>query len=1803
MVSFGDAEKTSAGVDLETLEGVSSWLRREVAELVGRDVGDVPEDELFSSLGMDSMRATSLMAALSRATGRHWSPALLWANPTIGGLAERVVAGDALPERPKEPVRSSTRGDLRPGEPVAVVGMACRFPGADGVEAFWNLLEAGVDAVRDVPEGRWKKDSAGYGDSDVSVGMTTTEAGFLEGRIDEFDPLFFGISPREAQEMDPQQRLFLEVAWEALEDAGATEKDLAGSDTGVFAGAIWHDYADLASGSTSGLSSHSATGRALNMIANRLSYVLGLRGPSVVLDSACSSSLLAVHLACQSIRSGESSMAVAGGVNLLLSPETMVSLSRFGGLSPDGRCKAFDARADGFGRGEGCGVVVLKPLSRALADGDHIWCTIRGSAANNDGLSNGLTAPNPAAQEGVLRAAYRNADIAPHQVHYVETHGTGTALGDPIEAMALGAVLGEDRPEDRPLRLGSVKTNMGHLEAAAGIAGLIKTALVLKHRRVPRNLHFETPNPHIPFDELRLTVPAGAEPWPEDGGLYAGVSSFGWGGTNVHLVVEGHREPAPLVMPDSAARDTPDRPRIAFVCSPYGQQWVGMARGLYRTEPVFRSVLRECDRELARHTGWSLVEELFLDETQARTGDVGVMQPVVFAIQVALAAWLEAAGVRPGAVVGHSLGEIAACVIAGVLDLPDAVRLVHHYSDQQRRVAGPDRGMAVVELSADDLEERLAGRDSSVCVATRNGPRTTALAGSRAELEEIVAALKAEGVLCAMIRVDLPAHSAAIDPIMADLEKALEGIAGRPGRIPVVSSVTGRPLDWREVGPAYFARNLREQVRLADATAHLLREKFDVLLEISANPVLAPALQQSVDDFGRTATVLTTMRRGDDDRTGLAETLDALARLGTKVRLPSMRDEPAAELFTLSAKSPEALRELAGRTAATLAGTGPEGGDAVGEPANALPALAQAALPRAHHPYRLAFPARDEEELAEALAAHARGEDPPGLYVSGRAAEKRPQVAFVFPGQGSQWVGMGQELMQSAPVFQAAVRECDAAARAFVDWSIEAELTVGDTDLMVDRIDVIQPVLFAVEVALAALWRSWGVEPDAVIGHSMGEVAAAHVAGALSLEDAARIICLRSRLLRRTSGQGAMLAVELTMDEALEVLAGREHAVSVAVNNSPRSTVLSGDQDVLAEIAGQLEADDVFCRWVKVDVASHSPQMDPLRPDLLAALEGLAPRRGTVPVYSTVTGEVVGGEEMTGTYWVDNLREPVLFGDQVAQLLRRGVHAFIEMSPHPILLPAVEQVASAGGAGTAVLPSLRRNESARDSLLASLGRLHVLGVPVRLDRVLTPARPSRRLPHYPWQRERYWHEQTDGPTGTGRAPRQGLLGERIDSAVQPGTHYWQTDLDTSAAALGDHRIGGAVVVPGAAFVDMALAAARQVLPGERHLLSDVVFQQPLVLPEAGHARVQAVLEGSREERARIRFFTAEETGPVCVAEAVLSAAGHGTGPDPAGTGDLAGRMTDALGGPDYYRALAACGLGYGPAFQGIAHIARGEGEALARIGPHGEERWRDTGHVLPPALLDAALQTAVAPLLGADWTTTGGFLSEGMGRVAVHGTVRGEVRAHTACRAVGDGQWEADVSVHGPDGALLVEVTGLRIVRLATVPVLTTPPSAPADRDGPARSGGQGDGPAALRERIAALADGAERRAALESAVRENVARVVKLPARRVDPDRPLKSLGIDSLMSLELRNRLEATFGIRLSATLIYNYPTIRDLAPFLAEKLRLALDDSAAPPETPVPPAPRADDGSRAEDGDLSPEELLERELAELNERMETI
>src|ERR1017187_1506691 len=513
---------------------IQAWLVSKLSELLEIEANEIDVAEPFASYGLGSTELVSLSGELSEWLGRDLPAELAYEFPTIEALARGLADSPSAsqPATEASPVREVN------AEAIAIIGIACRFPGAPDARAFWNLLRNGVDAIVEVPADRFNLHEFYDPDPAAPGRIVTRWGGFIE-HIDQFDAHFFGVSPREAARMDPQQRLLLELAWEALEDAGQVRERLAGTPTGVFIGISNNDYGRIQFNDLDRIDAYAGTGNALSIAANRISYVFDFRGPSIALDTACSSSLVAVHQACNSLRSGESTLALAGGVNLILSPAITINFTKAGAMAPDGRCKAFDARANGYVRSEGAGVVVLKLLSKALADGDPIYAVIRGSAVNQDGRSNGLMAPNPLAQEAVLREAYRQAAVSPGAVQYVEAHGTGTLLGDPIEAKALAAVLGMERPAGRLCALGSVKTNIGHLEAAAGIAGLIKVALALRHREIPPILHFEKPNPHIPFDELPLRVQTTLSPWPaESGPALAGVSSFGFGGTNAHVVLQ-----------------------------------------------------------------------------------------------------------------------------------------------------------------------------------------------------------------------------------------------------------------------------------------------------------------------------------------------------------------------------------------------------------------------------------------------------------------------------------------------------------------------------------------------------------------------------------------------------------------------------------------------------------------------------------------------------------------------------------------------------------------------------------------------------------------------------------------------------------------------------------------------------------------------------------------------------------------------------------------------------------------------------------------------------------------------------------------------------------------------------------------------------------------------------------------------------------------------------------------------------------------------------------------------------------------
>jgi acyl transferase domain-containing protein len=1624
---------------------LAAAVRAELSALLSVDPAALRDDIVFSAYGLDSLKAVRFVEALGGLMGRRLAATLPWECPTIERLVARLLGG---PERePVAPGRPAGQEAPARGEPVAVVGMACRFPGADGIDQFWRVLSDGADLVSPAPAGRRAPASG------------PREAGYLRGPIDRFDSLFFGISPREAREMDPQQALFLEVAWEALDAAGLGDGRLAGSRTGVFAGAIWHDYADLRPASDDPASAYLASGRSLNMIANRLSYALGLRGPSLVIDSACSSSLLAVHLASQSLAAGESSLAIAGGVNLLLDPRTTEALWGFGALAPDGRCKVFDARADGFGRGEGCGVIILKPLSRALADNDRIWCVIRGSAANNDGQSNGLTAPSPVAQQEVISRAYRTAAVDARDVAYVELHGTGTALGDPIEAAALGAALTAGRAPGAPdLVVGSVKANIGHLEGAAGVAGLIKAALCLWHRRIPPNPHFVTPNEHIDLEGLHLRVPREGEAWPRDARPLAGVSAFGWGGTNVHVVLEGREEPPVRELPaatavegtalEDAAPAAAPRPGILFACSPHGHQYADMGVEMMRAEPAFRAAVEECDRTFAPLAGWSLAEKLAAGQDTTKRLDV--VLPLLYAVQLGLARWLDEAGVRPAVVVGHCVGEISAAVIAGILDVPQATVLIYHYSRYQQQMARPDHGMAALECTAAEAVGLIGPDDGAVTVAACNGPRSTVISGDRARLEAIVATVKATGAAAGMIDIDVAGHGPAIEQVIEELVRDIGDLHPRPGRVPMISSVTAEPLDWRELDGAYFAQNLRCVVRFDEAVRRAVADGASVLLEITAHPLLLHALSQLTDEAaagaGGAPVALATMRR-DDPRGGLSGTLASLRALGWA---PAARDERPAHLLALSAQSPEALSQYARETAAALRAAGP--GTTV---ADACRATAR----RTAFPCRLAAVGHDLPGLAASLDRLAAGGDAPDAWAGERPAAGRPRVAFVFPGAGPRWPGMARRLLAGEPAFAAVLRECDARAAPLLGWSILDELRSGRPP-GAHSARPAQPVTFAVQVALAALWRSWGVEPDVLAGYGLGETAAACATGALSLDDGLRAACL----------PGAP------------------------------------------------------------EPGTHGPRADAVR-----------------------------------------------------ALLDAGISLFVEISPHPVLTAVIGQEAARAGRPVTAVPSMRGEEDGRTVMLRSLAAAYLAGAEVDGSAALRPgAARLADLPPYPWQREHFPIPGLFGGTARpGYAAGPGLaLGARLDSAVEPGLHYWQTRLSAELPEIADHQVGGMAVVPGSAYLALAVAAVDEVAPQAGLSVHDLAFASVLA-PAAGQPRlVQSVLSG-QGDGARFRVFDHAGPEPVLLAEATFRA-GPGT-PD-GGSPPRPGPELSAPGAltrDAFYRLLAAAGVECGPEHQRVTAFRALDGSAVAQATLTAADL-ATPGTRLPRAAYDIAFQVAIAAMLGGGPPGgTGAALVEGADSVAFGGKPSGPVSVHVQLEADGAGGTRAQVRMLDPAGGDLMAIRGLR-VRWAG-------PGAPSEAGAAAPALAPAAGPAAE----------------IEPVLRAAIADILCVSPGRIGADQPLHELGMDSLMALDLVKRLRRKLGLELPTSLVFNYPTVRELVPFLRGKAGLdPAGPGAGPGRPPEPAPPAAPDGpppppppdADAEDSLLRELELLEARLDDL-------
>ena len=875
-------------------------------------------------------------------------------------------------------------------EGIAIIGAGCRFPGGiNDTDGLWRFLAAGREAVGDVPPDRWNSERYYDAEPGIAGKSIAKRGGFVHG-IDLFDPQFFGISPREAPYVDPQHRLLLETAWEAIESAGIVLDIEHGTDIGVYVGISHNDY-QVIQGTpwdSSGITAHSPTGSAHSIAANRISYCLNLLGPSMAMDTACSSALTAVHAACEYIRSGRGTTALAGGVTVMITPGGFVGFSQASMLSPEGRCKAFDAAADGFVRGEGAGMVLLKKLSAALADGDPIRGVILGTAVNQDGHTNGISLPSPLAQAKLVREACANAGVDPSSIGFVEAHGTGTAVGDPIEAHALADALCESRPADAPLLIGSIKTNLGHLETAAGIAGLLKAMLVLEHGKIPASLHFRNPSTHIDFPKLKLRVPTELEPFPEGTGpRLAGVNSFGFGGANAHVVLAGAPpRNKPAAMPVDGTRDWPlvlsarseaalrssagklgewieehmksnghspllpdlaytlgarrnhhpfrltlvtrtpgeaiqelrdfggggagqklrtafaprreQAAKIGFVMSGQGPQWWGMGRELMQHEPEFRRMVERCEEAIRPWARFSLIEELGRSEEDSRMGRTEIAQPAIFAIQMGLAALWKSWGVVPSAIVGHSVGEVAAACVAGILTLEDAGRIIALRARFMEDCAKGEGAMLAVGLGEEAARDLILRTDRTITIAAYNGPESLTLSGLRSSLETIASELESQGVFVRFVRVDHPFHHPMMQPASEALEELLSELAPQEERIPFFSTVTGGRYSGRDCVAGYWGRGIRQPVLFSSAIRAIHEAGIDEWLEISAHPILSLAVQECLAHQEHKAPVRSSLRR-EREHESLLETAMELHRSGVELNFPEMA--PARNQLALPA--------------------------------------------------------------------------------------------------------------------------------------------------------------------------------------------------------------------------------------------------------------------------------------------------------------------------------------------------------------------------------------------------------------------------------------------------------------------------------------------------------------------------------------------------------------------------------------------------------------------------------------------------------------------------------------------------------------------------------------------------------------------------------------------------------------------------------------------------------------------------------------------------------------------------------------
>lgn len=1096
-------------------------------------------------------------------------------------------------------------------EPLAIIGIGLRFPGnVNTPEEFWNLLISKTDALGPIPQDRWNADALYAAEFRRAGKISVKRGGFIKD-VDKFDAGFFGISPLEAQRMDPQQRMLLEVSYEAVQDAGLSLNDLDNTKAAVFVGISAHDYGDIQNTPVErvNIGAHTNVGSALCIAANRISYSYNLKGPSFAIDTACSSSLNAIHAGCRAIWEGDADLAFAGGVNSILKPEPQMGFSKGGFLSPDGTCYSFDERGNGYVRSEGAGLIIIKPLAKAEADGDTIYATIIGSAVNQDGATKGISVPNPVAQEELLVEAYKDAGIDPHSVSYVEAHGTGTFVGDPIESNSIGHVIGTDRNDI--CYMGSVKSNIGHLEPASGVAGISKLALALKYNVIPPNIHFKKGNPNIPFDELKLKVPTEQVKWEGGSNRFAGVNSFGFGGSNVHVVVQGY--------------------------------------------------------------------------------------------------------------------------------------------DEKPRKKSDKKGLMVATLSA--------RKDEALKAAAKN-----------------------------------------------------------------------------------FIEFLNDKKN--DAT-------FSDICYSSA-------------------------------------------------------------------------------------------------------------VRSSHHDLRLAVVASDKKELAHHLGVYLNGETLTEI-AENRANAVKDKVVFIFSGQGPQWWAMGRQLYENEPLFRETIVKLDKMLSKHADWSLITELTRDEKSSRISQTNIAQPALFSVQIALYEMWKAMGITPSAVVGHSIGEVAAGYASGALTLEQAVLLIFHRSRVQHKATDKGRMMAVGISFEEAKKLIAGKETRVSVGAVNGPAMVALSGDTDVIMEIAEDLNKRDVFHRLLEVNVPFHSHHMEPLKAELLSSLGEFKTAPTKIPFYSTVYGKVTKGEELNPMYWFMNVREPVYFVQAVEAQIKDGFDTFIELGPHPIHAIGVNDLLARKKKKGLVIPSLRRKEDEKKTFLASAAALHCWGVKVDWKAFYGEGNNFVKLPYYPWQRESYWVETTAGKEERLGAFNHPHLTRQITSARESSNVIWDVTLDKRTYPyIEEHKVQGPIVFPGAGHVDLTVSAAIQTFGDKFCFVEDVNFDNALFLPDSGeppHIQID-ISHDSGDYFIYTKPRHKEAQWTLC-SYGKINHIGDHFEPIKIDLNAVRKRVNIPVPVKPMHDELLESGLYLGPSFRAIKKLYRSDGhwESLSEIEVHESVRSEFHQFFIHPGVLDSCFQT------------------------------------------------------------------------------------------------------------------------------------------------------------------------------------------------------------------------------------------------------